>query len=95
MGRPSDFPKYRMRLFIAGKERNSVMAHNNITRICLTHLKDNYTLQIIDVFENHTAAIAENILLAPTLVIDSPHRETIIGSLENEHQILTALGIIR
>ncbi|MEX1299945.1 MAG: circadian clock KaiB family protein, partial [Desulfotignum sp.] len=66
MSTPSDFPKYRMRLFVAGKERNSVMAQNNITRICLTHLKDNYTLQIIDVFENHTAAMAENILLVPT-----------------------------
>lgn len=87
------FPEYSMRLFIAGRERNSVMARNNITKLCLTHLKDNYTLKIIDVFENHTAAMEENILLAPTLVIDTPNREIIIGNLQNELQILTALGI--
>ena len=50
-------------------------------------------LEIIDVFENHDAAMAENILLAPTLVIETPRREVIIGNLENEDQILTALGI--
>ena len=93
MDTPADSPEYRMRLFIAGKERNSVIAYNNITSICRTHLKDNHTLEIIDVFENHAAAMAENILLAPTLVIDTPCRETIIGSLENERQVLTALGI--
>jgi len=93
MGSPEGFCEYRMRLFVAGKERNSVMAHNNIIRICRTHLQDNYTLEIIDVFENHAAAMEENILLAPTLVIDTPCRELIIGSLKNERLILTALGI--
>jgi circadian clock protein KaiB len=93
MGTHAVFPKYSMRLFVAGKEPNSVMAHNNITRMCLTHLQDNYTLEIIDVFENHTTAMEENILLAPTLVIDTPTREIIIGNLKNELQILTALGI--
>jgi circadian clock protein KaiB len=93
MGTPAGFPEYRMRLFVAGTERNSVMALNNITNICRTHLKDNHTLEIIDVFENHAAAIEENILLAPTLVIDTPCRELIIGSLKNERLILTALGI--
>jgi circadian clock protein KaiB len=93
MGTPAGFPEYRMRLFVAGTERNSVMALNNITNICRTHLKDNHTLEIIDVFENHAAAMAENILLAPTLVIDTPCREIIVGNLENERQILTALGI--
>jgi circadian clock protein KaiB len=93
MGTPAGFPEYCMRLFVAGTERNSVMALNNITNICRTHLKDNHTLEIIDVFENHAAAIEENILLAPTLVIDTPCRELIIGSLKNERLILTALGI--
>ena len=93
MGTPAGFPEYSMRLFVAGSERNSVMAHNNILKICHTHLKDNHTLEIIDVFENHTAAMAENILLAPTLVIDTPRREIIIGNLEDGLQILTALGL--
>ena len=93
MGTSAVFAEYRMRLFVAGTERNSVMANNNITKLCLTHLKDNYTLEIIDVFENHTATMAENILLAPTLVIDTPNREIIVGNLQNELQILTALGI--
>jgi len=93
MDTPAGFPEYRMRLFVAGKERNSVIARNNITNICRTHLQDNHALEIIDVFENHAAAMAENILLAPTLVIDTPFRETIVGTLENERLILTALGI--
>ncbi len=90
---PAVFPEYSMRLYIAGNERNSVMAQKNITKICLAYLKDNCNLEIIDVFENHMAAIEENILLAPTLVIDTPKREIIIGNLQNEHQILTLLGI--
>ena len=67
--------------------------HLVVDSICRTHLKDNHTLEIIDVFENHAAAMAENILLVPTLVIDTPCRGTIVGSLENERQVLTALGI--
>ena len=59
----SDTEKYQMRLFIAGNETNSVIAQKNINEICSTHLKSSYKLKIIDVFDDFTAAIKENILI--------------------------------
>jgi len=86
--------KYKMRLFIADHEHNSMIAEKNIKKICSDHLKNNFELQVIDVFEDYTAAIEENILVAPALVIDYPKKVKIFGNLRNKNKVLTVLELI-
>lgn len=92
-GVPSNTAKYRMRLFIAGDEHNSAVAQKNIKEICSTHLKGNFKLEIIDVFEDFTDAIEENILVTPALVIDRPKNLKIFGNLEHKDKVLSALEL--
>lgn len=85
---------YQMRLFIAGDEPNSVIARKNIQQICSGHLNKNYTLQVIDVFEDFTEAIKENILVTPALVVDQPKKLKIFGNLQEQDKVLAALGLL-
>lgn len=86
--------KYQMRLFIAGNESNSVIAQKNINEICVSNLKGKFQLEIIDVFKDFTAAIEENILVTPALIIDEPKKMKIFGNLQETEKVLSALGLV-
>ncbi len=92
-GRPSNGVKYHMRLFVAGDEPNSVTARRNIRDLCSEHLEGNFNREIIDVFEDFAAAVEENIMVSPALVIDKPNRAKVFGNLENKDRVLSALGL--
>ncbi len=85
--------KYVMRLFVAGSEQNSLIARKNIKEICSKYLKNGHEIDIIDVFEDHDTAIAENILVTPALVVDRPKKVKIFGNLEDRKKVLFALGV--
>jgi len=87
-------PRYRFRLFIAGDGPKSQRARETLNHICKTHLKGNYTLEVIDVLEDYKAALDNNILLAPTLIIESHQLQSrIIGSLDDAQKVLEILGL--
>lgn len=85
---------YHFKLFIAGEELNSRRAKETIKELCETHLKDKYRLEVVDVLEDYQAALENNILLAPTLMIISPKPQVkIIGSLNDTQKVLNALRL--
>lgn len=83
--------KYKMRLFIAGKEPNSMIARKNINEICSEHLAGKFELKVIDVFEDFSMAVDENILVTPALLIDKPKKIKIFGNLQDKNKVLSAL----
>lgn len=84
---------YRLRLFIAGQEPNSVRALNVLTRLKEEHLKERCELVVIDVFQNYQVAIEEHIIAVPALIVESPPpRRVIVGSLTDEERLLAVLG---
>ena len=86
--------KFRLILFVAGNERNSMLARENLNRICSDHLNDNYDLQIVDVFENFDAAVEYDIFLTPALLVVEPQPPvTIIGNLSNTQTVLSIMRI--
>ncbi|MCR4407476.1 MAG: circadian clock KaiB family protein [Anaerolineae bacterium] len=91
----SDNPTcYHLRLFVAGDEPNSRQAKETLNRLCEAYLKDHYTLEIVDVLEDYRAALENQILVAPTLIIAAPPPPiTIIGSLSDTRRVLNALGL--
>jgi len=87
-------PKYRLRLFVAGDESNSIIAKASLDEICSTYLKHEYQIEIIDVLENFQPALEERILVTPALVIVEPQpRTAVFGNLTDTRKVLSALKV--
>ena len=83
-----------MRLYIANNAPNSVRAVANLAAICKEHLGDKYKLEIIDVLEYPLRALADGILVTPSLAKLSPSPSAkIVGNLSDRGSVLHALGI--
>ena len=83
-----------MRLYIANNAPNSARAIANLEAICKQHLKDNFKLEIIDVLETPLRALADGILVTPSLTKVSPSPAAkIVGNLSDKSSVLHALGI--
>ena len=83
-----------MRLYIADNAPNSVRAVANLEAICKEHLKGQFKLEIIDVLEYPQRALADGILVTPSLTKVSPSPGArIVGNLSDKSSVLSALGI--
>ena len=93
--RPIRRAKYILRLYITGSSARSLKAVSNLKRICDEHLPD-YDLEIIDIYENPSAAREEQIIAAPTLVKKLPRPlRKFVGDLSNTQKILVGLDIYK
>ncbi len=87
---------WELRLYIAGQTRKSVVAFNNLRRICEEHLHGEYRIEVIDLLRNPMLARGDQILAVPTLVRKLPEPvKKIIGDLSNEERVLVGLDIRR
>ena len=83
-----------LRLYISGNAPNSVRAIANLEAICREHLKDSYKLEIVDVFEQPVRALADGVLVTPSLAKVSPAPlANVVGNLSDKSNVLLALGI--
>ena len=83
-----------LRLYIANDAPNSRRAVANLAAICKEHLEDNFKLEIVDVLETPLRALADGILVTPSLTKVSPSPAAkIIGNLSDKGSVLRALGI--
>lgn len=87
--------KYILRLYVSGSSARSLRAVSNLKKICDEHLPD-YDLEVIDIYENPSAAREEQIVAAPTLVkkLPEPLRK-FVGDLSNTQKILVGLDIYK
>ncbi|MCB0061196.1 MAG: hypothetical protein KDE19_03745 [Caldilineaceae bacterium] len=85
---------YRFLLFIAGTERNSVLAHKNIEALCQSELAGQYELQVVNVFQDHTLALEYRVLVTPCLIMLEPKPSVMIaGTLQDTEQLRMALRL--
>ena len=85
---------YVFRLYFAGGAPNSVRALANLYAICRKHFPDSHRIELIDVMKDPMRALADAILVTPTVVKLSPAPELqIIGNLSEEEEVLRALGL--
>ena len=92
----ADQPKgaYVFRLYLAGGAPNSVRAFANLYAICQKHFPESHRIEVIDVLKEPMRALAEAILVTPTVVKLFPLPEQqIIGDLSEEEEVLRALGL--
>ncbi|MGN6638986.1 MAG: circadian clock KaiB family protein [Mucilaginibacter sp.] len=88
--------KYRLVLYIAGKTHRSELAIRNLRSYCEQHLKNVYTIEVVDLVEQPQLAKGEQIIATPTLVrkLPSPVR-ILIGDLSREHQFLVGMNLVK
>jgi protein-disulfide isomerase len=79
---------------VVGDEANSVIAKENLHNICAEYLRDGTcTVTIVDLQDDFQAALDNNVLVTPTLLVEGPRgRVTIVGNLSDIDRILLTLG---
>ena len=83
-----------LRLYVAGGAPNSVLAIANLEAICAEYLKDGHKLEVVDVLENPQRAMAEGVLVTPSLTKLSPlPAAQVVGNLSDRNKVLLALGL--
>ncbi|HEY6557894.1 MAG TPA: circadian clock KaiB family protein [Polyangiaceae bacterium] len=86
-------PALRLRLYVAGKAPNSVRAIANARAICNEHFAAQHELEVIDMLEQPERALADAIIVSPTLLKLRPLPvQRVIGNLSNTDQVLLVLG---
>ena len=85
---------YRFQLYVTGSSPRSLKAISNLKRLCEEHLKDNYDLEVIDMYKSPGVAHDEQIIAAPTLIkrLPAPLRR-FVGDLSNTEKLLIKLDI--
>ena len=86
---------WRLRLYVAGQTPRSLTAFSNLKRICETHLKGRYRIEVIDLMQRPQLSKGDQILAIPTLVrkLPEPMRK-IIGDLSDTDSVLVGLDLI-
>ena len=85
---------FEFRLFVAGDTQNSAEALRNLNALCRAHLPGQHAIEVVDVFQEPQRALAEGILMTPTLLKLAPGTVVkIVGTLSHTQPVLLALGL--
>ncbi len=85
---------YCLRLYVAGRTGKALAALDNLQRACDAHLAGHYEIEVVDLLQNPTSAVTDQIVAIPTLLrrLPEPPRR-IVGTLTDTEQLLLALDI--
>ena len=86
--------KYVLRLYVAGATERSRQAILRARQLCETELKDNFELEVIDVYQQPILARDGQIVATPTLVKELPRPvRRFIGDLTNTNRLFVGLDL--
>jgi circadian clock protein KaiB len=87
--------KYILRLFVAGATARSRQAVLRVRELCAAELKDNCTLEVIDIYQQPGLARTNQIVATPTLIKELPRPvRRFIGNLLNTVGLFAELDLI-
>lgn len=83
-----------LRLYVAGGAPNSLQAIANLEAIRREHLRDGHRLEVVDVLKQPQRAMAEGVIVTPSLAKLSPlPAANVVGNLSDKDKVLLALGL--
>lgn len=83
-----------IRLYVAGSSPNSAKALANLNEIIGQYTAGDCQLEIIDVLTNPRRALADGVLVTPSLIKSSPPPVvTIVGDLRHKADVLQQLNL--
>jgi circadian clock protein KaiB len=84
-----------LRLFVAGATARSRQAILRVRQLCEAELKDNYELEVIDIYQQPSLARANQIVATPTLIKKlPPPLRRFIGNLLNTAGLFVELDLV-
>ncbi len=87
--------RYVLCLYVTGLTPRSTLAIERIRAICKRYLSGRYELMVIDLYLQPEMARLAQIVVAPTLVKQSPSpKRLFIGDMTDETRILQGLQIV-
>jgi circadian clock protein KaiB len=91
MSRPTIF---KFRLYVAGDTLNSMHALANLTALCRDYLPNRHHIEVVDLLREPKRALADGVLMTPTLLILAPSpARRIVGTLNQRQTLLQTLGL--
>jgi len=84
---------FKFRLYVAGKAQNSSQAIANLSALRVVHPPDRHEIEVVDVCREPKRALADGILMTPTLVKLAPSLTRRIGALSQTQPVVQALGL--
>lgn len=86
--------RYVLRLYVTGLTPRSTRAITAVRDVCEQHLRDNYDLEIVDVYQQPARVSRDQIFAIPTLVRCEPApRRFVIGDMTDRERLLYGLGL--
>jgi circadian clock protein KaiB len=83
------------RLYVAGEGQNSTRAIANLTALCQVRLAGRHQIEIVDVFGHPDRALADRIVMTPTLMRLEPGPiRRVVGTLAATDDVAAALGLV-
>ncbi len=85
---------FSLRLYVTGNTTRSAEAIANIRSLCEEYLPGRYDLKVVDIYQQPSDAVDEQIIAAPTLVkrIPAPEKR-LIGDLTSRQRVLVGLNL--
>ncbi len=88
-------PRYCLKLYVIGREREADRARINLKEICEEYLPDNYDLEVIDILEHPQLATDEQIIAVPTLIKKLPEPlRRVVGDFSDREKVLLGLDLV-
>jgi circadian clock protein KaiB len=85
---------YILRLYVSGMTPRSLLAIENVRKICMEHLEGRYQLEIIDIYQQPIFAKEGQIVAAPTLVKElPPPLRKFLGDMSQTEKLLVGLDL--
>lgn len=86
--------EWELRFYVAGQTSRSLVALNNLKKLCEEHLCGRYHIEVVDLLVHPQLSRDDQIMAVPTLVrkLPEPIRK-IIGDLSDTERVLVGLQL--
>lgn len=83
-----------LRLYVAGMSQNSLLAIENIKKICDEYFTDFFELEIVDIYQHPEKLQEQQVLFSPSLIKELPlPKKILVGNFSDSKKVIKALGI--
>jgi circadian clock protein KaiB len=85
---------YELTLFVSGASALAARAIANATRLCDLHCNGHYHLSVVDIHEDPSSLLTNNLLATPTLVKSQPAPiRRVVGDLSQTDKVIATLDL--
>jgi circadian clock protein KaiB len=86
--------RYILKLYVTGQTPRSLKSIENLRLLCDKYLKDEFDLEIIDIYQQPALAAKGQIIAAPTLIKSMPlPLRRLVGDFSDQKRVVLGLDL--